>query len=65
MGVSIEPGAGSVPGVDGYVTWAVTVTKTAGGSTSSRVLKNVRVDRVPIGSEDPRYAFVAVHTNAI
>lgn len=65
MGVSTEPGYGRVPGIDGVVTWTVRVTKTASGTTSTRVLQNVRVDGVPIGAEDARYPYVARHANAI
>ncbi len=65
MGKSIESGSGHVPGVDGYCTWVVQVTKNASGATVIRMLQSARVDNVPIGSDDSRWAFIGAHARAV
>jgi hypothetical protein len=65
MGKSIESGSGRVPGMGGYCTWIVQVTKNASGTTAIRMLQSARVDNVPIGSDDSRWAFIAGHARAV
>lgn len=65
MGKSIESGSGRVPGVDGYGTWVVQVANNASGATAIRMLQSARVDNVPNGSDDSRWAFIARHARAV
>lgn len=67
MGVEIKIGSGNVPGA-GNVSWKLQVTKNANGDVMLRVLQEVRLldeGGKMIGSEDPRYAFVARHLGAM